>query len=157
MNKNVTNFQRYELGNRVLKEHGFCMLTGEACGYSMRILFDIDDNAKRILSGYFGSAVEFNNGAWNGRDGAKNSVMLPRDMIESLAIYILLSECEYTHVIVCSTESAKDAGIHPFVRAYHNYDDYSEDISQLRKFGYDWRLYSGETARNRHAFSGRVE
>lgn len=56
---------------------GFYALTGESCGYSMRILFDLSPEAAGDFAAYVGVRREGLNDNWNSSNGAVASAMLP--------------------------------------------------------------------------------
>jgi hypothetical protein len=93
-----------------LEKFGIVPLTGEACGLSMRLLCDITARGKRILQTLFGLqdlAVTLTlRPAWNGsvirltggeapEEKATHSVMLPADLLRTLAVFCLVDAgCE---------------------------------------------------------------
>lgn len=146
-----TVVSQYDIVNE-LRIFGFNYLTSESCGYSMRILFDIDSQAENLLSSFFGGQVEFNNVGWNSRD--KKSIMLIREMLLSLYIFCQL-EINYNVALVTDYESCKNIGVHPFIRFYDSMENCNLELPKLKEIGYNYRIYSGKN-RNQHAFSGRT-
>lgn len=130
----------------------FNYLTSESCGYSMRILFDIDQQAENLLSSFLGGQVEFNNTGWN--SGEKKSVMLTREILLPLYIFCQL-EIYYRVALVTDYESCNKIGVRPFIRFYDSMEDCNLELPKLREVGYNYRIYSGKN-RNTHAFSGRT-
>ena len=139
-----------------LKHFGFDRLTSESCGYSMRILFDINQQARDILSSFFGGNVEFNNSGWNGREDHHWSVMLPSSLIIDIYIFAMLESGEYEICLKSDNESCEIAGIYPWLRFYYTLDDCNKERDKLRELGFNWRVYHGKN-RNQHMFSGRIE
>lgn len=132
-----------------LKEYGIKFLTAEACAYSMRLLFDLDDQGKVIIGDFFSfMKVEF---APNWNSGSTGSVMLPRSIMYDLMVFCLLTEPEnevayineeYHYVSAMSFEEYKK------ISGKDNY--YAKCKFYLRGPG----PYRG--SRNIHAFSGRT-
>jgi len=141
-----------------LKSIGINILTGEACGLSMRLLCDIDDKAQRLLSDFFGG-VEFKSSGWNSYE--KKSIILTRSTLNDIIIY---SVCEqYPIVIKCSYKNKRDRFETNHLRGLNS----REELEKIKPH-YDrihngnFRVFysSGTSAsgmRNRHEFSGRVE
>ena len=73
-----------------LKHYGINCLTGEACGYNMRLLCDLTQEGSDLVSGMLGLKLEPFNPNWN-RD-AVGSVMLFRGMFDDICKYILFAK-----------------------------------------------------------------
>jgi hypothetical protein len=67
-----------------LRDLGIDLLTGEACGVSMRVLCDLDDNGIELWESFTRSRV-IPDSNWNSR--GKASVMIPYSMFEDLWIF----------------------------------------------------------------------
>ena len=83
-----------------LKEYGIQFLTGERCGYSMRILCDLNEDGKKLIESFFCMKVDENN--WNNTVNGKPavaSVMIPYDLFKQLATYCLFHVGNYAMVI----------------------------------------------------------
>lgn len=79
--KPVSNF-------RDLAQFGINGLTGEACAYSMRMLCDVNEEGKELLSEYFGIpelTLARNMNSTVGDQPAVGSLMLTHDMVPKLA------------------------------------------------------------------------
>jgi len=80
-----------------LREYGIDPLTGESCGYSMRLLCDLDQNGVELIREFLGGTMDFIVGSnWNST-GATSlphiaSVMLSHELLKPLAAYVLLRE-----------------------------------------------------------------
>lgn len=133
---------------RDLEPYGIEALTGEACGLSYRILFDLTATGKKTVEKCLG--ITLTSEPWNhGRDQDPHvaSVMLSTEMLVPLGIFALLDGgCS----IVWFLDDRTLIGFEP--------NDKSDDAwiggrKILRTFSY------GGTAgdRNRHAMTGRVE
>ena len=153
-------------GIRDLKEYGFDLLTGEACGISMRLLIDVSPEAVKILEEFLSVQFTEENNSWNhgGQDGWK-SIMLSRNMIDDLLVFVLCREFPY--VIKVQHKEAAFTAFH--VRGFpdkESFEEFKERANRLYttqdEHGdtvYHYRVYySTETygTRNRHEFSGRV-
>jgi len=138
----------------VLKSKGLDILTGEACGYSMRLLCDITPELEDLLSEYLGGSIEFNQDAWNHRNGAIHSVMLARSMITDLSIFALLHEYE----LVVSYNMEKQ-GLHNQYRAYPTRQDFENELVEHTWLNdcIERSWYGQKQSRNVHQFSGRKE
>jgi hypothetical protein len=85
-----------------LVPYGIHLLTGEACAYAMRGLFDVDEDGQRLMEEFLGTSLSRD--PWGGtfdhgyRRGVK-SVMLPYNIREQLFAFVLLQQ-GYTNVIV---------------------------------------------------------
>jgi hypothetical protein len=129
-----------------LRPFGIDALTGEACGLSMRLLCDVTAAGRDLIERFFGGTITIAPGSnWNG--GSKDdphvgSVLLPRDIFESLAAFALVVTGT-TPVAIMKDGHARE------LRA-----GYPED--HIRRYV---RRSSapGTGDRNQHAMSGRIE
>ena len=148
-------------GARELEAYGIDVLTGEACGVGMRVLCDVTPAGEALLSGLLGG-MELKAAAWNGRDGAEKSIMLPRAWFPDIAAYALLAvdHC----AIVLKSPYLDDPGVkaYPGSLAWGMTLEEWEDFRQRATFA-QWRysryIADGTAAdglRNRHEMSGRV-
>lgn len=135
-----------------LQEYGIKPLTGEACGYGMRVLCDVSEYGKELLCQYFGlCGVElFDN--WNtyvGDTYAIGSVMLTREALSGLLRFVLfrVDECD---VIVVSHGTL--TGLKETDLQYSVYMDLAEE----NKYEVLRRSISSQGGRNQHQFSGRT-
>lgn len=96
MSEKITSWQD-------MKVFGFDLLTGEACGIGIRGLFDVTDEAKKTLYGFFGlTSLDGFADAWNSRDGATGSILLPYSLLHPLATYCLLVQKKWPLVLTVS-------------------------------------------------------
>ncbi|MHA2312778.1 MAG: hypothetical protein ACXADF_14900 [Candidatus Thorarchaeota archaeon] len=141
-----------------LRNFGFIPLTGEACGMSMRRLYDLKPQAVRILEAFLSIKVETGNN-WNSSEGQVASIMMPYAMVEPLSIFCLFYVMEYDMVVVvnhrCESHTAH------FIKGYHR-DQWKEDLEDYRMlYARNFRVYNragnadGGT-RHQHYMSGRV-
>jgi len=76
-----------------LKKYGISFLTGESCAYGLRGLFDLNEEGKALIEGYFGGTVTVRPGSnWNSEVNGKpavGSVLLDFHLLTPLAVYIL--------------------------------------------------------------------
>ena len=145
----IKNISLYNMIDE-LKQFGFDYLTSESCGYSMRGLYDINENAQDLLSAFLGH-VTCNANGWNSRD--KKSVMLSHATVKDLLIFCSLQSFEY--ILLCNAEDSKREGFNPFMYACNTEDECLELRESLRDMGIDFRLYNGVN-RNQHQMSGRM-
>lgn len=154
-----------------LRASGFELLTGEACGLNLRILFDVTEKGRLLFCKVFGlDPSAFNVGeikgkknslgeAWNAgpkADPHVGSVMLNWDDLPKLSIFAAL---ETPGVKECwiSYKDGQWNGTYGF--AASDLAEKDEWLKVMEGFGNKLRRYSyGGTAgdRNRHVFSGRV-
>ena len=141
-----------------LKSIGINILTGEACGLSMRLLCDIDDNAQTLLSDFFGG-LEFKSDGWNSY--SKKSIMLTRETLNDIIVYSVCSQ--YPIVIKCAYKNKRDRFETNHLRGLNTQDELNALRPHYDKIhnGKFRVFYSSGTAagglRNTHEFSGRVE
>ena len=144
----------------VLKNHGFIRLSSEACGIGLRCHYDLTPEAVELITAYLGGLQpQYPN--MNSREGQTHSMMLPYDMMRSLAIF-----CElYTGAdAVVSTHA--HGWRNTYLLIYRDIDlrsaEWFEEIDNIKNvFDGDWNLYTADgTARNgtsnMHVFTGRV-
>ena len=140
-------------GIRELQEYGFNMLTGEACGVSMRLLVDLTEQGCLLLGSMLGGA-EFTSENWN--SGAVKSTMLPRSIFADLAAWCLLQDPE-VEVVTTSPKVQGDQYAYALAKSWTQ-----EEWKKYRHVTeYTNSYYRSGTARgglsNRHEFSGRVQ
>lgn len=145
----------------LLEEKGFDMLTGESCGIGMRWLYDVSPNAQSILFDFFGGQVKFDNPAWNrAPETGWRSVMLPPELMRSIAIYTLLRDYEY----VIDVQYRGEIG---YLNYLHAINGTSDEVAAERERRQQYfpdsvkRIYhrfgtAGKGMRNRHEWTGRV-
>jgi hypothetical protein len=136
-----------------LEEFGIVALTGEACGYSMRILCDVTTVGKAFLERFFGGNVQIRDGSnWNGKSSAGThvgSVLLPYSILSDLGAF-LLAFTAGPESVVCSLEGGTVVEL----------DGQPEDMEETGRGIIRYYKRSdapGTGDRNRHAASGRVE
>jgi len=139
----------------LLDSFGVNYLTGEACGLSMRGLYDLTPAGAELLAEFLGGCVPQSE-AWNGRDGAKVSALLTHATVEDLISYGLCKR----HPLVLRINSTYTNGWACF-KSMADFEAWREaDAGKVHEG--KWRVYyaSGTAAagfRNQHVFSGRVE
>lgn len=80
-----------------LQDYGIIPLTGEACAYGMRILYDLTPSGVEVISRFLGGNVQFkDNSNWN--SGAVASVMIPYSAIRDLERFVMLGHSEDRNV-----------------------------------------------------------
>lgn len=143
---------------RDLERFGFDVLTGEACGMSMRLLVDISPLAREILESLLSVNFTDDNNSWNHRheEGWK-SIMLARGLFPELAAYCLFFE-GYKYVVHVNWRT--EAGSSYYVEGFKREEGLEDFRAMANKVcGNSWRVWhnSGTAGlRNRHYMTGRV-
>ena len=142
--------------DNILRGYGFTRLTGEACGVGMRVLYDLNEMAARIMSNMLGG--------WEGKAPAWNtgetSIMLPQEWMDEIEIYALLTEYEVVISGVFKNEiKGLSTGIH--VLCYYSQEDWREGKDNIDTKNWTWKVYqrqgtSEDGMRNVHGWTGRV-
>jgi hypothetical protein len=132
---------------RDLEKYGIDVLTGEACGYSLRLLCDLTASGCELMRSFLGGHVGIAHGSnWN--SGSKTdphiaSVLLPRGILDELAAFVLLERTHGTGVYLSKDGTFAYLGELPERRREH--------VRMLR------RPSESLPSRNVHQMSGRVE
>jgi hypothetical protein len=144
-----------------LVKFGLNSLTGEACVYGHRTLFDVSKEGAELIRCYFGLPLDCPLLAnWNAKVGdadALGSIMLSRAVVKDLMIFALLHVGDFDRVIVS-----------PMGTTGYNLDDsvakicdeYRERNPTTTELHYNVRKTSkapNAGGRNVHNASGRVE
>lgn len=141
----------YDFGRVLDKEFGVRWLTGEACGASMRILYDLTQEGADLVTEFFGGAAPT---ARNWNPGGVASVMLTPATARDLLAYALTGQWDYVidahgeqqHMIVCCNEANRAELLEILDKNYQS------------KYWVRYRTGTGPGGgRNRHEMSGRVE
>jgi hypothetical protein len=88
---------------RDLQRYGLNCLTGEACAYTYRVLFDLSEEGAALVRNYLGlapGAIFLDN--WNSMVGtapAVGSVMLSHAVVKDLMVFALLSVGNFDRVL----------------------------------------------------------
>ncbi|GEM_PF-6085523 len=80
---------RSDLWNYLEDNWDICFVTGEACGVGLRVRVDVGPRGQQLLDELFGG-MTLTHGGW--RKPAWKTMMLPRGLLEGLAIWGLLHE-----------------------------------------------------------------
>ncbi len=148
-------------GNGPLSEYGINPLTGEACGYSMRVLCDLSAKGEDLIAGFLGLSTVTGSPFpknWNSRVGAElatASVMLPRGLLDDLKTYILFHVEKCDAIIV-----AANGAMNGLYKNDENWERWLE-LANAPASGYR-TLYNplnpsvSSGGRNIHSFTGRV-
>jgi hypothetical protein len=125
---------------RELEQFGIKALTGEACGYSLRILCDVTERGKSLVEKYFGGTLQIERGSNMNGDGENvGSIMFTYDVVVSLGVFCLLYTSLDPDALVCTIE-----GSHGDLSAI----EYSgEALASLRKL---WEREDDEVIRPGH-------
>ena len=133
---------------KYLKSKGFTILTGEACGFSMRLLVDVTPDAVEILKSFWGVKDITPQPNWNG--GATGSVMLTHGTVwnDLVPYMMLLDGAELVYRI-------NDEGFS------HDWQSTTSERWMLRRENIfdsaDVRLNWAGKSRNTHGWTGREE
>jgi len=134
-----------------LERLGIDILTGEACGLSMRLLCDLSLAGADLLTEFLGGCVP-QAPAWN---GPHKSAMLSRSVLAELLTYALCTRAGYAVVLRCNDNQRN--GWLCFATQGHYTDWRAEHLAwdYVRRYSAEGTASGG--ARNEHVFSGRVE
>lgn len=138
-----------------LDVYGLNCLTGEACAFNMRLLFDVNEHGIRQLELYFGFSKLETQSNWNSSvngEPAIGSVMLSADTAWDFGAYMMLID-QYDVVI-------PNQDGHHGVYGFNTQNDIGREyLEKLREDGlrllYGTRGHDG-TGRNQHQFTGRT-
>ncbi len=153
-----------------IEQFGIKPLTGEACGYAMRLLCDVTPEGKSLIQSFLGGNVEIKPGSnWNGGSGDNphvGSVLLARSMLTDLGAFALLKTGTAIVVAlhdgtVCEMDQERFAQYNTLdTGAYERWlaTDQKTPVPEML-IKRTWRRSSdpGTGDRNTHAFSGRTE
>jgi len=136
-----------------LKQVGFECLTGEACGLSMRLLYDVTQQGKESLERFLDVAKIELKPAWNGGD-AVGSVMLTNDTIIPLGAFCLLHQKKCVEV----WQEYNDKGyLSQSVYGWESHEEIEESLCLMGNTHYRRWGFSGTAGdRNTHMMSGRT-
>jgi hypothetical protein len=133
--------------------YGLNCLTGEACAFGQRLLFDVNAEGRNLLCDFLGVASIDLQPNWNSSvntDLAIGSIMLTADTAWNLVTFALLSVDKYSHVIPHQLEHHGAMG----------FDVDSEiALEYLQKAREHYRVIVNTTngvSRNVHQFTGRT-
>lgn len=141
-----------------MERYGFNYLTGEACAYGFRGLIDLSAEGKDAIMSFLGlppdTPMREN---WNSMVGDKPavaSIMLPREVLATLAKFVLL------HVHEADIVVEYKGGIYGY--SANDPRANQDNLNFLRKdmeavVLYNPRLPRTQGGRNVHSFTGRVE
>lgn len=152
-----------------LEAFGIVALTGEACGYAMRLLCDVTEGGKLLVERFLGGNVTIRPGSnWNG--GSKDdphvgSVLLSRGVFTDLAAFCLLRNGGRGSVAAREDGTVlewDERELHGFQDGTLDEDKRSE-IRETYERAYGIKRYyrrstdPGTGDRNQHMMSGRTE
>ena len=144
-------------GNHHLKQYGISLLTGEACAYNMRVLCDLSQKGKKLISGYLGLPDCTFAPNWNSTvddEPAVASIMLPRCVFKELNIYILF-HVEKSDIAI-SFEDISFYGLKREDEYYQSYLDLANEHSGIKVYRNPCNTAPSENGRNIHQFTGRT-
>lgn len=136
-----------------LKDYGIGPLTGEACGYGQRLLCDLTEDGQQLIRDFFslpeGTTFSPNwNTTVNGKPSV-GSIMLPRNLIDDLRVFIIfhIEKKKYAYVFPSDSIVGSDVRIEP------------EQLMEGCRCATNWALagnHPNSGGRNVHAMSGRT-
>lgn len=144
-----------------LSQFGIIPLTGEACGFCMRLLCDVTPAGVKTIERFLGGTVDVRKDSnWNSRDGAVGSVMLPRSIFGDLAAFCLLTTGT-AGVVTMGDGTVRELD----QEHYERYQKLDADRAAVEGSAFPqmlkrtWRRSTdpGTGDRNTHAMSGRTE
>jgi hypothetical protein len=134
---------------RGLDTFGIRCLTGEADKLHFRVLCDLTESGVVHLSEFFGGGIEFLCDNWN--SGAVASVMLPRSILEDLALFCAIRN--FNDVVKIVNCRGYESGVYYFEKDEEKatfLNSVSDEDSYI--------IYEGQKeTRNVHVMSGRVQ
>ncbi len=134
-----------------LESFGIISLTGEACGLGLRQLCDLTPKGADLVSDFLGGNVKFTEGSnWN-QSGAITSVMLPRGILQDLAIFCLLRK----YPVAAITKFGQVIGMDDETLTSYKSDAAWMEANILRVHSKAGTARAG--FRNKHEMTGRVE
>ena len=146
---------------RRLSDFGLNYLTGEACGLSMRGLYDVTPYGEKLIYSFLGGCVPTAD-KMNGRNLAEHSMMISAGTARDLFIYALLwSEVADYVIEVTSTYGGRE---HQTIRWYKGpQDQLRKDLEIMRgnnnlRLGRSYQRSNapGDGMRNMHMWTGRM-
>ena len=141
-----------------LERFGIEVLTGEACGLSIRLLCDLSPQGASLIEEFLSVKLTGDNNSWNHRgQGGWKSILLPRGILEELAVFCLAKD-GYRSIVYVDWKT-DHAWAHYVVGLVEGeYEEWREQHDEIYKG--QWRVFfNAGTAglRNRHFMSGRVQ
>lgn len=143
------------------RDYGINFLTGESCGYAMRLLCDVSEKGRELVTSFLGLPYDTKlQPNWNSKVGeadAIGSILLPRGLFKELARYIAFHVLNHAYVL----EQA-DGSVHSYPEGYMEAHGLTIEKARDLLAG-SWYTNpavgrSGTVGgRNVHAMSGRVE
>lgn len=140
-----------------LSDYGIKALTGEACAYGMRVLFDLSARGRNIVADFLG--LDTHGGFrpnWNSRVGdeeAVASVMLTRSVIPDLTKFILY-QIEGSQIV--AEHAGGFTGLSPDDSYYERYARLPSDHATIRVHRNPADLSRSLAGRNIHQATGRT-
>lgn len=141
-----------------LMDYGINLLTGEACSYSLRILCDLSEEGKQVITQWLGLKEDAFLENWNSYVGEKPavaSIMIPRGCFQDLYYWILVHVCGFEVVIESQDGSVTGMNMdHPYYKTYmDNMETMRSVYNRVARFPRNENSVAG---RNVHQFTGRI-
>lgn len=135
-----------------LKSKGFTILTGEACGFSMRLLVDVTQDAVEILKSFWGVADITPHPNWN--SSSIGSVMLTHSTVwdELIPYMVLLDGADVVYRINDSEFCGRDWNSTTNEKWMESRDKLKRNFDSV-DVHFNWASKS----RNIHGWTGREE
>jgi len=153
-----------------LEQFGIDPLTGEACGYAMRLLCDVTAQGKRLIESFLGGCVEIREGSnWN--NGSKDdphvgSVLLSRGMLAELGAFCLLQTTRDSMIVALENGDIAEYTAEDIAYMRELWSDVDDTDQRFEELFERWsfvkirRYYRRPNVqtreRNTHAMSGRT-
>lgn len=134
-----------------LVEYGFNCLTGEACAYGQRTLFDVSQRGAEMFAKFMGLKAATLYPNWNSMvdtEPAIGSILMTPATVWDLAVYIML-ERRFSVIIPNQPE-------HHGVYAFDVDSIAAMEYYQRAKAQYTVYSHPGSSDRHVHAFTGRT-
>jgi hypothetical protein len=144
-----------------MRLYGIDALTGEACGYAMRLLCDVTEAGRDLIQRFLGGTVLILPAShWNpgiASDPHVGSILLPRGILPELAAFTLLSTTYGTAIVTFSDGCVASLDAERFERYQALDAERSDESTFPRMIDRVWRRpLEASPERNVHQMSGRV-
>jgi hypothetical protein len=139
-----------------LGTYGLNCLTGEACAYGERLLFDVNDVGRKFLADYFSCPEMCLAPNWNSKINgvpATGSIMLCRELFGPLARFALYHVEQVDYIV-----ALPGGGFHGYMTADVPPDEWRDMADYQVRL--NWSKNTNQPSqggRNVHAFSGRTK
>lgn len=140
---------------RDLETYGIQYLTSESCAYSLRMLFDLNQDGIDLITEFFGGNIRFTEKSnWNPRVNgteALASILLMRSTVRDLMVFLLARQFDY--VAECN-DGFVGMDEHDYDKYYKNVLDKTDGFCIIKHPPFN--PGGVKNGRNVHAMTGRT-